>query len=112
MPPPLSPFIWICLLQASPSYEYEPQTYKTEIIGKNLKITSGKSNKESVYHKYYDPILEKIIDQNKLGRNPDEVIRKILKIVNKKQVKLRYLVGPSTKLKYALKYFLPFEIIV
>lgn len=88
----------------------EPQTYKTEIVGKNLKITSGKSNKESVYHKYYDPILEKIIDQNKLGRNPDEVIRKILKIVNKKQVKLRYLVGPSTKLKYALKYFLPFEL--
>lgn len=87
----------------------EPQTYDTAMLRKNLKLTAGKDNSNSVYFHFYKPLIDRVFSRKKVGRDPVEVIAVLEKIVNAKKPKLRYLVGPSTQLKFYLKYLLPFE---
>ena len=88
----------------------EPQTYQTEMLTSNLKLTESRNNQSSPYVSFYEPLIKRIFSRKKVGRDPKEVVKVIVKIIKSNNPKRRYLVGPNTYIKFLLKKILPFEL--
>lgn len=87
----------------------EPGTFKTDIFNDtNRKKGSGVDNPQSPYYKVYHEVENKFIAlEAQWGQDPKHVVNRIVKIVESKRPKLRYVVGKDARIESFLKRMLP-----
>jgi NAD(P)-dependent dehydrogenase (short-subunit alcohol dehydrogenase family) len=87
----------------------EPGTFKTDIfLDTNRKNGAGVDNQERPYYQLYRNMEKEFMAlEAKWGQNPERVVRRIVKIVESKRPKLRYIVGTDARIEGTLKKLLP-----
>ena len=90
----------------------EPGSYQTKIFSDNIRIAEKASDPDSPYAAY-SRMLEKrfrllLTSGSEMG-NPEDVAKLIEKIVNNPRPRLRYPIGPRTRLRFFLRAILPFS---
>ncbi len=88
-----------------------PGPFKTNIYTSNAKLATNFHNKNS---RFYESSKRFLINQNKLVKkyleDPKIVVKLVLKIINMKNPKYRYIVGKNAIFEYILKQVLPFNL--
>jgi NAD(P)-dependent dehydrogenase (short-subunit alcohol dehydrogenase family) len=88
----------------------QPGTFKTDIFSGNMKVANKMGDKSSDYYFFSSYVLDKL--DSLLGRikaDPDKVAKVIFSYVFIKRPPFRTLIGLDAKLRYFLKWFLPFR---
>ena len=89
----------------------EPGVFGTNVLTSNAKLAKNYQNETSPYHKYSANLLKELGKTTKKMANPDIVAKKIEKIVDTKNPRLRYLIGTDAIARNFLKMILPFKFV-
>lgn len=89
----------------------EPGPYQTNIFSRNLKLGAHAANAKSPYFKRTQALLHKIeTGMSTMQGDPRDVASLVQRIIEKKSIGFRYLIGRSAWLRYLAKKWLPFSI--
>jgi NAD(P)-dependent dehydrogenase (short-subunit alcohol dehydrogenase family) len=90
----------------------EPGPYRTDIFGRNRHVSRGMSRANPDYHEMRVAI-EQIYDRtaNSVLRDPIEVATLMLDLTEKRAPRLRYPIGPTTRVRTLGIRFVPFGLI-
>ena len=88
----------------------QPGAYKTDISGPNRKLSVN----QGIAHPFYNTMadnMETWYDQNAVAKAypPSHLAENLMRILNKRNPKLRYAIGPSTGLRKFLLTIFPFK---
>ena len=88
----------------------EPGSYRTKIVKENGRVAERAGDPESPYTPYVRKFQNRIRQRLKTGKgmgDPEDVAKLVEKIVNKRNPRLRYLIGGQAKLRVFLRWLLP-----
>ncbi len=88
----------------------QPGAYKTDISGPNRKLSVN----QGIAHPFYNTMADNMeiwYDQNAVAKAypPSHLAENLMRVLNKRNPKLRYAIGPSTGLRKFLLTLFPFK---
>ncbi|MCB9760283.1 MAG: SDR family NAD(P)-dependent oxidoreductase [Alphaproteobacteria bacterium] len=100
----LRPFgIHVCLV--------EPGPYKTDIFDRNQSVGRRSMDPESEYHPYAERMQEVVAKATEHAGDARDVARKIVQLMEQSSPPLRSVMGPSGKVRVAMKAALPHSVL-